>query len=258
MACLFRSKCCLLEQGNDCISFTEPQAEYPEPWDASGTDMTSLKTNIRDTLLLEDIPIEDPLVTSEPSELLQKLTARQRHIHSNVTIPEYDEYPSPPGIPDAKEYSEEEKKGMLNEMYKSFIVQLHRGVVLRQLVSAKDCSEIHCQLLDDFATLKLDQNCGRLIEFPLSAISKVYVVIRQSFKNKVLVVTPLGLPVLEHVVVVDFSKRKLAFLFSEAIKAETFRLCMEMMAKQAISGNSQRRGLIGVCSKPNMVPSTVV
>merc|ERR1719145_184142 len=81
-------------------------------------------------------------------------------------------YPIPPNC--SADEAEDERKQKLLEMYQEFALDMHTGMYLTQLTSNRDYSDIHCQLMEDMATLKLDQSNGRIIEFPLANVSKVY------------------------------------------------------------------------------------
>merc|ERR1719436_1505545 len=85
-------------------------------------------------------------------------------------------YPAPPDS--GAEDTEEEKKSRLLAMYQEFVLDLHTGMYLTQLTSNREYSDIHCQLMEDMATLKLDQSNGRIIEFPLTNVSKVYRIVK--------------------------------------------------------------------------------
>lgn len=53
---------------------------------------------------------------------------------------------------------------------------------LTQLTSNRDYADIHVQLMEDLTTLKLDQSNGRIIEFPLTNVSKVYRIVKNDDK----------------------------------------------------------------------------
>mmetsp|Transcript_54435 Transcript_54435/g.124861 ORF Transcript_54435/g.124861 Transcript_54435/m.124861 type:complete len:146 (-) Transcript_54435:122-559(-) len=113
---------------------------------------------------------------------------------------------------------------------------------LTQLTSTREYADIHCQLMDDLQTLKLDQSNGRIIEFPLTGVSKVYRIVKNDQKwynaNSV-PVPPLPLSNAEFIVVVEFMRRKLAFVFKEMVASQRFLLCMELLirrAQQIVSG----------------------
>jgi hypothetical protein len=89
-------------------------------------------------------------------------------------------YPVPPNS--SPEAPEEERKSKLLEMYQEFALDLHTGMYLTQLTSNRDYSDIHCQLMEDMQTLKLDQSNGRIIEFPLTGVSKVYRIVKNDDK----------------------------------------------------------------------------
>merc|ERR1719326_2077462 len=104
-----------------------------------------------------------------------------------------------------------------------------------QLTSNRDYSDIHCQLMDDMVTLKLDQSNGRIIEFPLTGVSKVYRIVKNDDKWYSAGSTVPGLPSAstEHIVVVEFMRRKLAFVFKELQISQRFLMCMELLIRRA-------------------------
>lgn len=157
-------------------------------------------------------------------------TPRQRIICERLELPvEATALPVPPGC-SAAEWPEQ-----LQVMYWEFALDLHAGVVLSQLKANNEYSDIHCQLMDDMVTLKLDQNSGRIVEFPLTGVSKVYRLIKNgdNWYNE-----PMFAPFepsgnAEFIVVMDFMHRKLAFVFSDVESSHRFLTCMELLVRRA-------------------------
>merc|ERR1719498_2326408 len=91
----------------------------------------------------------------------------------------------------------------LLELYQEFVLEMHTGTYLTQLTSSRDYSDIHCQLMEDLTTLKLDQSNGRILEFPLTGVSKVYRIVKNDDKWHGAGSSGAGkpLPVTEHIVV---------------------------------------------------------
>lgn len=125
-------------------------------------------------------------------------------------------------------------------MYQDFTVELYKGVHMMQLGVNQDYSNIHCQILEDLQTLKVDQGSGCIIEFPLSAVSKIYRIVKNDnrwFKAGSLTgpspMPPLPLSNAEHIVVVEFMRRKLAFVFGDMDQAQRFLMCMELLIRRA-------------------------
>lgn len=161
------------------------------------------------------------------------ITPRQRDMRDQLQLPKLQMYPVPPNA--LPEDTEEQRKGKLLQMYQEVALDLHTGMYLTQLTADRDYSDIHCQLMEDMTTLKLDQSNGRIIEFPLTNVSKVYRIV----KNDDRFYTP-GTPVpsdrdarSEHIVVVEFLRRKLAFVFKEVHSAQRFMICMELLIRRA-------------------------
>jgi len=120
-------------------------------------------------------------------------------------------------------------------MYQEFALDMHTGMYLTQLTSNRDYSDIHCQLMEDMQTLKLDQSNGRIIEFPLTGVSKVYRIVKNDDKWYSAGSPLPGLPNsnTEHIVVVEFMRRKLAFVFKELQMSQRFLMCMELLIRRA-------------------------
>merc|ERR550532_3260345 len=168
------------------------------------------------------------------------MTPRQRDVLGHLELPELVLYPVPPNChPDDPE---EERKRKLLEMYQEFALSLHTGMYLTQLTSSRDYSDIHCQLMEDMITLKLDQSNGRIIEFPLTNVSKVYRIVKTDDKWY----TP-GMPLpggasanAEQIVVVEFMRRKLAFVFKDLQVAQCFLISMELLIRRAQQKQAKR------------------
>jgi len=160
------------------------------------------------------------------------ITPRQRELKELLELPMLHMYPVPPNS--SPEAPEEERKFKLLEMYQEFALDLHSGMYLTQLTSNRDYSDIHCQLMEDMQTLKLDQTNGRIIEFPLTGVSKVYRIVKNDDKWY-----SAGSPIpgvnssTEHIVVVEFMRRKLAFVFKELQVSQRFLMCMELLIRRA-------------------------
>merc|ERR1719436_2037432 len=115
-------------------------------------------------------------------------------------------YPEPPDF--FIDDTEEMRRKKLLEMFQAFTMDMHAGTYLTQLTPSREYSEIHCQLMDDLTTLKMDQSNGHIIEFPLTSVSKVYRIDKSDERRS----SDLQVDA-EQVVVVEFMRRKLAFVF---------------------------------------------
>ena len=58
---------------------------------------------------------------------------------------------------------EEQERDVLLGLFQEFALDLNRGRYLTQLGSNQDYSVIHCQVMDDMQTLKVDQGNGALV-----------------------------------------------------------------------------------------------
>merc|ERR1712185_554202 len=87
--------------------------------------------------------------------------------------------------------------------------------------------------MDDLRTLKLDQRTGRIIEFPLAGVSRVYHLPRC---NGIWYTPEAPLPKnsgdIEHVVVIEFMRRNLAFVFKEFHVSQSFLMCLELLTRR--------------------------
>lgn len=164
----------------------------------------------------------------EPSSSrLSPTTPRQRDVVEKLELPMLRTYPVPPNC--SSDEPEEARRRKLLEMYQAFAMDMHAGTYLTQLTSSRECSEIHCQLMDDLTTLKMDQSNGHIVEFPLTSVSKVYRIIKSDERRGDLQVAGVA----EQVVVVEFMRRKLAFVFHEVRVSQRFLLCLELLIRRA-------------------------
>mmetsp|Transcript_13233 Transcript_13233/g.31392 ORF Transcript_13233/g.31392 Transcript_13233/m.31392 type:complete len:310 (-) Transcript_13233:304-1233(-) len=164
-------------------------------------------------------------------------TPRQRDLAEAIRLPRLRRYPVPPGCSGGD--PEDTKRRELLRAYREFVLDLHRGIHMTQLCANQDYSDIHCQVLDDLQTLKVDQGSGCIIEFPLSAVSKVYRIVKNddnwhsagSLTGPV-PIPPLPLSNAEHIVVIEFMRRKLAFVFNDIAAAQRFLMCIELLIRR--------------------------
>lgn len=166
------------------------------------------------------------------------VTPHQRNLKDRIQLPTMRRYPVPPRC--KPEDSEDWRQQELLKVYQEFVLDMHKGVHMTQLTSNQDYADIHCQLLEDLQTLNVDQGSGCIIEFPLTAVSKVYRIVKNDDKwfnagslNGPTPMPPLPLSNAEHIVVVEFMRRKLAFVFNEMMAAQSFLMCMELLIRRA-------------------------
>lgn len=193
-------------------------------------------------------------VSDSGSDAIAPMTSRQRDIKDHLELPQLKEYPTPPdcGIDD----DEKRRYQKLLSTYKEFTMDLHSGMILSQLTSNRgDVANIHCQLMEDLETLKMDQNNGRIIEFPLASVSKVYRIVKHGDKwysagsfNGSQPVPPLPLSSAEHIVVLEFRGRKLAFVFPGIQASQCFSICVELLVRRAQQAQSAAN--VGSVTKP--------
>lgn len=160
----------------------------------------------------------------------QPSTPRQQDLVRRLELPEQKAYPKPPGFDSKCGSDDREQLNELQIIYQEFALELHTGMYLTQLTSSRDYAEIHCQLMEDMTTLKIDQSNGRIIEFPLTHVSKVYRIVKSGgHRNPVADIEASR----EQIVVVEFMRRKLAFVFRELGLSQRFLICMELLIRRA-------------------------
>lgn len=122
-------------------------------------------------------------------------------------------------------------------IHQEFVLDLHRGVHMTQLTANTEYASVHCQLMEDLCTLKMDQGSGCIVEFPLTAVSKVYRIVKQNEKWYSTGAMDHNAhndgANTEHIVVVEFLRRKIAFVFTEVEAAQSFLMCMELLIRRA-------------------------
>mmetsp|Transcript_65268 Transcript_65268/g.202297 ORF Transcript_65268/g.202297 Transcript_65268/m.202297 type:complete len:183 (+) Transcript_65268:102-650(+) len=127
----------------------------------------------------------------------------------------------------------------LARAYEDFVLELHKGMRLTQLTAGREHSEVHVQLLLDAQTLQVDQGSGCLVEFPLEAVSRVYRVVcnddRWYGAGSLLgpaPLPPLPLSSAEHIVVVEFDRRRLPFVFQDMAESQRFFVCADLLCRR--------------------------
>mmetsp|Transcript_123632 Transcript_123632/g.344885 ORF Transcript_123632/g.344885 Transcript_123632/m.344885 type:complete len:256 (-) Transcript_123632:76-843(-) len=170
------------------------------------------------------------------------LTSRQQSLRERIRLPKLRRYPVPVGC--SPDDPEEFRRAELLRCFQDFVMELHMGIHMTQLTTHQEYSDIHCQVLDDLQTLKVDQGCGCIVEFPLGAVSKVYRVVKADLAVSA---APFPSTSSEHVVVVEFMRRKLAFVFRDVVTAQRFLMCMELLTRSA--QEQAGSGLSGACAR---------
>jgi len=128
----------------------------------------------------------------------------------------------------------EARRTRVCKMFQEFVHNLHKGMYLTHINASYSYNNVHFQLMDDLRTLKTDQCDGRIVEFPLTAVSKVRCVMRYngrwySTNPEVMAQLPCGA---EHIIVVElFKRRQLAFVFHTVLEAQCFMTCMELLIR---------------------------
>jgi len=139
----------------------------------------------------------------------------------------------------------------LREVYFVFTLHLHSGMYLMQFFANASYGKNHHQLTDDLDTLKVDPLDGRIVEFPLSAISRLGRFVKlntQGTGSK----APSSPRRPEHIVIVEFTTNMLVFVFNTPDMASCFLLCMALLALRAKELNQDKTPL-GVMLEPSQV-----
>lgn len=180
---------------------------------------------------------QDPLAYLEgdrvPTLLEQQQcsTPHQKTIQERVCLPHLRRYPVPPHC--AEDDPEDVQRQELLLTFQQFVMDLHRGLHAVQLAADQSHSSVHCQILDDLQTLKVDQGSGCIIEFPLGSVSKLYRILRNDERWEDSGELSSRSVSEEHVVVMEFMGRKLPFLFHDIDSARRFLMCMELTIRRA-------------------------
>mmetsp|Transcript_1210 Transcript_1210/g.3033 ORF Transcript_1210/g.3033 Transcript_1210/m.3033 type:complete len:296 (-) Transcript_1210:87-974(-) len=184
----------------------------------------------------DSFDMSEPL--GEESPRWNTITPRLQSLRDRIWLPKLRRYPLPPGS--SGDDPEDVRQANLLKTYQDFVLDLHRGLHMTQLTASQDYSDIHCQLLEDLQTLKVDQGSGCIVEFPLRQVSKVYRIVKNDDKwyNAGSLTGPTPMPPLplsnaEHIVVVEFMRRKLAFVFNDIKAAQRFLMCIELLIRRA-------------------------
>lgn len=151
-------------------------------------------------------------------------TPWQREFAERLDLPILREYRVPPSC--AKDDPVDVQRAALLDMYQAFAADLHAGMYLTQLTSSREQSEIHVQLMDDMVTLKMDQSNGHILEFPLDKVLKVYRITHDERDQG-----PHDASA--HIVVMEFMRRKLAFVFPEEKVTQRFIISLELLIQRA-------------------------
>lgn len=165
-------------------------------------------------------------------------TPRQQSLHEQIWLPNLRRYPVPPTC--SPDDPEDVQRQELLRVYQDFVMDLHKGIHMTQLTSKQDYSDIHCQIREDLQTLQVDQGSGCIIEFPLRAVSKVYRIVKNDDRwysagslTGPSPIPPLPLSNAEHIVVIEFMRRKLPFVFTDMKAAQRFLMCIELLIRRA-------------------------
>lgn len=162
------------------------------------------------------------------------LTPRQQNLRDQLEMP--STHLTASGFPPGKvDEPEEVRIKHTLQLYQEFTLNLHTGMYLTHLTSDFQYTDIHCQLMEDLCALKIDQGDGNIVEFPLTAVSRVRRLMK--YANKWYSTGTFGPeqmpPTAEHVIIVEFVRHKLPFVFKDICDAKRFKTCMELLVRRA-------------------------
>lgn len=167
---------------------------------------------------------------------LPALTPRQQTLKERVRLPPMLRYPVPQDC--SEDDPEEVRSDHLLRIFQDFVLDMHKGVYMTQVNAHDEYADIHCQLQDDLQILKVDQGSGCLVEFPLTAVTRIYRLVRNEGKDfstgssmGPTPLPPLPLHSAEHIVVVEFMRRKLVLVFAAMPEAQSFIMCLELLVR---------------------------
>eukprot|EP00406_Dinophysis_acuminata_P047054 CAMPEP_0179309658 /NCGR_PEP_ID=MMETSP0797-20121207/51764_1 /TAXON_ID=47934 /ORGANISM="Dinophysis acuminata, Strain DAEP01" /LENGTH=296 /DNA_ID=CAMNT_0021019367 /DNA_START=210 /DNA_END=1097 /DNA_ORIENTATION=+ len=89
-----------------------------------------------------------------------------------LELPRMDNIPLPPTCSSEAPMPERQRK--LFDLYMKYAIRLEGGFHVDQVISNHETDKTHLQLMEDLMVLKVDQSSGRVIEFPMRGVSKVY------------------------------------------------------------------------------------
>lgn len=169
----------------------------------------------------------------------------QKHLIEQLRLPAMTEYPVP--LHCSPEDPEEVRISELSKTFERFVLELHKGVRMRQVNAHLELANVHCQLLDDLQTIQVDQGTGNIVEFPLAAVTRMYRDMRRFRGDDREGVMP-AMPWVcteRHIVVLEFMRRSLVLVFATVVDAQCFIMCMDLLvrfAQEAPDVTSPRNG----------------
>lgn len=177
------------------------------------------------------------------------LSAAQREIKARLLLPKMLRFPlANEGLLPAvvgHDVDEQDKSKILEQVWQAFALDLHAGVCMTQINQFDDYSDIHLQLQDDLCTLTVDQGCGEMVEFPLTAVTRIYRIVRnegaQRIDERDSTMVADGA---EHIVVLEFMRRKLVLVLDTVRDAKSFIMSMELLvrfAQEAAASNKAKK-----------------
>lgn len=174
----------------------------------------------------------------------------QQSLKRRIRLPRLHRYPEPPGC--APDIPEDCKQDALLRVYQEFVLNLNRGVHMTQLTPTREYTSIHCQILNDLQTLKVDQGSGCIVEFPLSAVSRVYRIFKNEDKNNRhdRFNDQLRVSGAQHIIVLEFMHRKLAFVFTDMADAQRFFVCIDLVILRVQEDSEDPGPIMGCVSAP--------
>jgi len=159
------------------------------------------------------------------------LSPCQKQLKDQLRLPAMVKYPVP--LHCSPDDPEEVRTSELFKAFERFVLELHKGIRMTQVNAHLEIAHVHCQLLDDLQTFKIDQGNGRIVEFPLTAVTKMYRDMKLDSRDRD--VPGGGMPSMplvcteRHIVVLEFMRRSLSLVFGTVVDAQSFMMCMDLL-----------------------------
>jgi hypothetical protein len=166
------------------------------------------------------------------------LSPCQKHLKDRLRLPSMGNYPVP------LHCSPDDPEVRISELFKTFerfVLELHKGVSMTQVNAHSEYANVHCQLVDDLQTFKVDPGNGSIVEFPLTAVTRMYRDVKPA--RQVAGGMPVPLPMVcveRHFVVLEFMKRSLVLVFGTAVDAQSFMMCMDLLVRFAQEARAKK------------------
>lgn len=165
----------------------------------------------------------------------QFLSPCQKYLKDQLRLPAMKQYPVP--LHCSPDDPEEMRVSELFKLFQTFVLEWHKGLYMIQSCKDMDARyefiDVHCQLMNDLRTLKVDKGSCRIVEYDLLAVTRMVRDLiplqRDNCRGGVVQSLPLVCVDTKHIVVLEFAKRSLMLVFSSIAEAQSFMMCMDLL-----------------------------